>query len=115
MLRYDFPDKWVTQTGESILVAIIRLLNSNQGEKYHAGLLVTYRLAKIFEYKRQTDKTPFINAMQQILPILYNLFKQLLQHPTQESCLLQKLILKIFYCLVQVRTKNTNYALTVCF
>ncbi|KAI6191273.1 D-Importin 7/RanBP7 [Aphelenchoides bicaudatus] len=101
MLRHDFPDKWATQNGESIVVVITRLLSSNQGEKYLAGLYVTYRLAKIFEYKRQTDKGPFILAMQQILPILYNLFKQLLPLPNQESCLLQKLILKIFYCLVQ--------------
>lgn len=103
MLRHDFPDKWFTQSGESIVVVITRLLSSNQGEKYLAGLHVTYRLAKIFEYKRQTDKGPFIQAMQQILPILYNLFNQLLPLPNQESCLLQKLILKIFYCLVQVK------------
>jgi hypothetical protein len=104
MLRHDFPEKWSTQTGESIVDEIVRLLSSNQAEKYLAGLYITYRLTKIYEYKRQIDKKPFVQAMQQILPILFGMFNHLLPVVTQESCLFQKLILKIFYCLVQVFT-----------
>jgi hypothetical protein len=107
MMRSDFADKWATQTGESIVDEILRLLNSGQGDRYLAALLVTYRLTKIYEYKRQVDKGPFSHAMIQVLPILYERFKQLLQVSSQESCLLQKLILKIFYCLVQV-TNSIN-------
>lgn len=102
MLRHDFPDKWATQTGASIVEEIVRLLGSNQTDKYLAGLYITYRLTKIFEYKRQSDKKPFIQAMLQILPILYNMFIHLLPITSIESCMFQKLILKIFYCLVQV-------------
>jgi hypothetical protein len=112
MLRYDFPAKWATQTGASIVNEIIRLLSSNQPEKYLAGLYITYRLTKIFEYKRQNDKKPFILAMQQILPILYNMFTQLLPVAGKESCMFQKLILKIFYCLVQVRSFSD---ILICF
>ncbi|KAI6243880.1 D-Importin 7/RanBP7 [Aphelenchoides fujianensis] len=96
ILRNDFPEKWRAPNGEGVVEEIVRLLKSDDANRNLVAMLITHRLAKIFEYKRNVDKQPFISAMHQILPLLQQRFTQLLSVATQE-----KMILKIFFCMVQ--------------
>ena len=53
-------------------------------------------------YKRQKEKSPLLDTMRQVLPILHKRLDLSISDSTQASCSLQKQILKIFYSLVQV-------------
>ncbi|KAI6227069.1 D-Importin 7/RanBP7 [Aphelenchoides besseyi] len=101
ILRNDFPYKWISPNGGGVIDEIIRLLKSQDANRNLVAMLITYRLAKIYEYKRNVDKQPFDDGMRKILPLLLDRFTQLLRVNSQESCLLQKMILKIFYCMIQ--------------
>ncbi|CAD5229107.1 unnamed protein product [Bursaphelenchus okinawaensis] len=96
ILRHDFPEVW-----PSIVDELTQLYQSNDGASWYAALLVTHRLAKIYEYKRQVDKQPFLVAMNRFLPILYQRFVDIIDDQSQEANVLQKLMLKIFFCLIQ--------------
>ncbi|CAD5234879.1 unnamed protein product [Bursaphelenchus xylophilus] len=96
ILRHDFPEVW-----PGIVDELLRLFSSNEGAAWYTGLLITHRLAKIFEYKRQVDKKPFLETMARLLPVFYARFAAIIDDQSQEANVLQKLMLKIFYCFIQ--------------
>lgn len=65
------------------------------------ALLCLYQLVKRFEYKKPDKRAPLIEAMNLLLPQLHQLFAGLLPELSEQSVLLQKQILKIFYALTQ--------------
>ncbi len=69
--------------------------------KIHFEIMMILNLLYIFRYKKPEERKPVIEAMQVVLPVLYERMQQLLPDSSQESVLLQKLILKIFFALVQ--------------
>lgn len=52
-------------------------------------------------YKKPEEREPLREAMQLLLPLLYQRMVHLLQDPSEASVLVQKLILKVFFALVQ--------------
>lgn len=96
IMRRDFPEKWPGLTGE-----LLPLLTSQDSHALSGALQVLYRLCKIFEYKRQKEKTPLVDFMCKALPILRERLATLIPNQTAPSSFLQKQILKIFYCLIQ--------------
>ena len=56
----------------------------------------------MIRYKKPEERGPLHTAMARLLPVLYGRCVQLLPDPSEASVLLQKLILKIFYALIQV-------------
>lgn len=59
-----------------------------------------------FRYRRVKEKKPLVETMGLLMPMLLERLITLMPDASQESCLLQKLILKIFYGLVQVLNWN---------
>uniref|UniRef100_A0A914MIF9 Importin N-terminal domain-containing protein n=1 Tax=Meloidogyne incognita TaxID=6306 RepID=A0A914MIF9_MELIC len=121
IMRHDFPDKWPSFTLE-----LYPLVSSDKSEELNGALLILHRLCKIFEslvgcraqrtqtwaiprsvfisskrYKRQKERTPLVEFMFKILPIIRERFSTLIENHSSSSCLLQKQILKIFYSFVQ--------------
>uniref|UniRef100_A0A914L4I4 Importin N-terminal domain-containing protein n=1 Tax=Meloidogyne incognita TaxID=6306 RepID=A0A914L4I4_MELIC len=96
IMRHDFPDKWPSFTLE-----LYPLVSSDKSEELNGALLILHRLCKIFEYKRQKERTPLVEFMAKILPIIRERFSTLIENHSSSSCLLQKQILKIFYSFVQ--------------
>uniref|UniRef100_A0A1I8BG76 Importin N-terminal domain-containing protein n=1 Tax=Meloidogyne hapla TaxID=6305 RepID=A0A1I8BG76_MELHA len=96
IMRHDFPDKWPAFTLE-----LYPLFSSEKSEELNGALLILHRLCKIFEYKRQKERTPLVEFMSKILPIIRERLSSLVEIQTSSSCLLQKQILKIFYSFVQ--------------
>jgi len=96
MLKYDFPAQWPGIVGKLIVY-----LNANDGQSLMGALVVLYQLVKNFEFKKQKDRVPLVQAMTVILPIIYERMIHLMPDPSQESAYLQKMVLKIFYALVQ--------------
>lgn len=67
-----------------------------------AGALVCmYQLVKNYEYKKTEERTPLNEAMNLLLPMVYNLIVNLIQDASEQSVLLQKQILKIYHALTQ--------------
>ena len=60
-----------------------------------------YQLVKNYEYKRSEDRGPLNEAMNLLLPVIYRSMLTLLNDPSEQSVLLQKQILKIYYALTQ--------------
>ncbi|VIO88895.1 Uncharacterized protein BM_BM9554 [Brugia malayi] len=94
--RHDFPKNWPYLPQK---VAV--LLHSVDGPSWLGALLVIRRLVKLYEYRRVKEKKPLVETMGLLMPMLLERLITLMPDASQESCLLQKLILKIFYGLVQ--------------
>lgn len=61
-----------------------------------------YQLVKTYEYKRSEDRGPLNEAMKILLPMTYSAMCNLMTDSTSDqSVLLQKQILKIYYALTQ--------------
>ncbi|KFM76182.1 Importin-7, partial [Stegodyphus mimosarum] len=96
IVKHDFPGKW---TG--IVDKISVYLQMNDSNVCMGALLCLYQLVKNFEYKKPEERGPLNEAMNMLLPMIYQRCVQLLQDPSDVSVLLQKQILKIFFALVQ--------------
>uniref|UniRef100_A0A915Q402 Importin N-terminal domain-containing protein n=1 Tax=Setaria digitata TaxID=48799 RepID=A0A915Q402_9BILA len=94
--RHDFPKNWL-----HLPQKVATLLHSVDGPSWLGALLVIRRLVKLYEYRRVKEKKPLVETMSLLMPVLLERLITLMPDASQESCLLQKLILKIFYGLVQ--------------
>ncbi|KHN74638.1 Importin-7 [Toxocara canis] len=96
IMRHDFPKEW-----PHLPQKVTTLLQSVDGPSWLGALLVVRRLVKLYEYRRVKEKKPLVETMGVLLPMLLDRLITLMPDASQESCLLQKIILKIFYGLVQ--------------
>ena len=65
-------------------------------------MVCLYQLVKNYEYKKADERTPLTEAMNLLLPMLYQLMVNLMTDASEQSVLLQKQILKIYHALTQV-------------
>lgn len=65
------------------------------------SLLALYQLVKCYEYRTSDERGPLDDAMNALLPLLYQRCGQLLADPSDLSIQLQKQILKIFFAFTQ--------------
>ncbi|GIY51835.1 hypothetical protein CDAR_477292 [Caerostris darwini] len=96
IVKYDFPGKW---TG--IVDKISVYLQMNDTNVCMGALICMYQLVKNFEYKNAVERGPLNDAMNLLLPMIYQRCAQLTPDPSDVSALLQKQILKIFFALIQ--------------
>lgn len=120
IIKHDFPGRW-TQIVDKISI----YLQNPEGEKIYGALLCLYQLVKNFvyvffiyiwhcvdgmdlllssfcRYKKREDRIPLNEAMHLLLPLTYNLMLRLMPDHSEQSVLLQKQVLKVFYSLIQV-------------
>ncbi|KAH0535773.1 importin-7 [Cotesia glomerata] len=96
IVKHDFPARW-TQIVDKITIYL-----QNPEPTYWPGvLLALYQLVKNFEYKKPEERGPLNEAMTLLFPMIYELIIRLLPDPSEQSVLLQKQILKIFFALTQ--------------
>ncbi|XP_049819869.1 importin-7 isoform X2 [Aethina tumida] len=96
MVKHDFPGRW-TQIVDKISV----YLSNPEPSGWHGALLCLYQLVKNFEYKKADERGPLHEAMNLLLPQLYQLEIRLLPDPSEQSVLLQKEGLKVYFALTQ--------------
>ncbi|XP_076310776.1 importin-7 msk isoform X2 [Tachypleus tridentatus] len=96
IVKHDFPHHW---TG--IVDKILIYLQSPDTSGWMGSLLCLHQLVKNFEYKKPEERVPLNEAMNLLLPMMYQRIVQLLPDQSETSVLLQKQILKIFPALVQ--------------
>lgn len=100
IIKHDFPHKW-TQVVDKISI----YLQNSDPNGWNGSLLCLYQLVKNYEYKKSNERAPLTEAMNLLLPMVYNLMINLLGHDplndNDQFVLLQKLILKIYYALTQ--------------
>lgn len=100
IIKHDFPNRW-TQVVDKISI----YLQNNDVTGWNGAMLCLHQLVKNYEYKKSNERQPLTEAMNLLLPMMYNLMVNLLKHdPLNDNdtfVLLQKLILKIYYALTQ--------------
>lgn len=96
IIKTDFPGRW-PQVVDNISI----YLQNMDVNSWNGALLTMYQLVKTYEYKRSEERGPLNEAMNLLLPMIYNLMVNLLNDPSEQSVLLQKQILKIYYALTQ--------------
>lgn len=96
IIKSDFPGRW-TQIVDKISIYLQNAdINSCTG-----ALMCMYQLVKNYEYKKTNERTPLTECMNLLLPMIYALMLRLMSDATEQSVLLQKQILKIYYALTQ--------------
>lgn len=96
MLKQDYPGKW-----DGVIGFIVQYISSDDPSVWFGGFLAVYQLVKNYEFKQPEDRGPLKDAMKVILPWMSQRCGQCLPDASEPSVLLQKLILKIFYALIQ--------------
>ncbi|XP_037934798.1 importin-7 isoform X2 [Teleopsis dalmanni] len=96
IIKNDFPGRW-PQVVDNISIC----LQNSDVNGWNGGLLVMYQLVKTYEYKRSEERGPLNEAMNLLLPMIYQLMIKIMNDPSEQSVLLQKQILKIYYALTQ--------------
>ncbi|EDW30141.1 GL22608 [Drosophila persimilis] len=96
IIKSDFPGRW-PQVVDNISI----YLQNQDLNGWNGALLTMYQLVKTYEYKRSEERTPLNEAMNLLLPMIYQLIIRLLNEQSEQSVLLQKQILKIYYALTQ--------------
>lgn len=96
IVKHDFPRRW-TQIVDKISI----YLQNPDPSGWSGALLCLYQLVKNFEYKKQEERGPLNEAMNMLFPMIYQLCVRLLPDQSEQSVLLQKQILKIYFALTQ--------------
>lgn len=97
IIKSDFPGRW-TQIVDKISI----YLQNPDVNGWSGALMCMYQLVKNYEYKKTEERTPLTEAMNLLLPMVYNLIINLISSdPSDQSVLLQKQILKIYHALTQ--------------
>ncbi|XP_063546915.1 importin-7 isoform X2 [Cydia strobilella] len=96
IIKHDFPTRW-TQVVDKIHI----YLQNPEPNGWMGALLCLYQLIKNYEYQLAEKRVPLIEAMNLLLPMLYNLIVTLQPDQSAESVLIQKQILKCFYGLIK--------------
>lgn len=97
IIKSDFPSRW-TQVVDKIHI----YLQNHEPNSWMGALLCLYQLIKSYEYHTAEKRVPLIEAMNLLLPMMYNLIVNLQADQSIESVLIQKQILKCFYGLIKV-------------
>ncbi|XP_049885223.1 importin-7 isoform X2 [Pectinophora gossypiella] len=96
IIKHDFPTRW-TQIVDKIHI----YLQNPDANSWMGALLCLYQLIKNYEYHQAEKRVPLIEAMNLLLPMMYNLIVNLQADQSVESVLVQKQILKCFNGLIK--------------
>nr|CAD7399981.1 unnamed protein product [Timema poppensis] len=96
IVKHDFPGRW-TQIVDKISI----YLQNPDAAGWTGALMCLYQLVKNFEYKKPEERGPLNEAMNLLFPMIYQLCVRLLPDQSEQSVLLQKQLLKIFFALTQ--------------
>lgn len=96
IIKHDFPGRW-PQVVDNISI----YLQNPDMNGWNGALITMYQLVKTYEYKRAEERVPLNEAMNLLLPMIYQLMLTLMNNETEQSVLMQKQILKIYYALTQ--------------
>ncbi|PSN35756.1 Importin-7 [Blattella germanica] len=96
IVKHDFPGRW-TQIVDKISI----YLQNPDAAGWTGALMCLYQLVKNFEYKKPEERGPLNEAMNLLFPMMYQLCVRLLPDQSEQSVLLQKQILKIYFALTQ--------------
>lgn len=93
IVRQDFPDKWT-----DIVPKCHAYLSSDNQEAWLGTLMSLHQLSKKYKFKKSDERGPYITAMKDLLPLMYNRMIVVLPNQSEPSVCLQRWMLKIFYC-----------------
>lgn len=97
ILRNDFPGRW-----PQVVDKISIFLQTPEPQKWPGALLALHQLVKIYEYKKKEERAPLYDALNLLLPQVYNIIVQCMENAESNAAAeIRKQILKTFYALTQ--------------
>jgi hypothetical protein len=95
--------KWWSSYKRNFIWWTLPLGNQVEIYKVFRLLITLIRFKFVSRYRKPQERGPLNDAMNMLLPMIYQLCVQLLPDDSEQSVLLQKQILKIYFALTQVR------------
>lgn len=134
IIKYDFPGRWTqivdkisiyfqnpgkfrfkNRIDDFIFTLFYNLVIFTDVNGWSGALVCLYQLVKNYEYKKADERTPLNEAMNLLLPMLYQLQLTLMADASEQSVSLQHKVLKIYHALTQVsltkKKRNINHNL----
>merc|ERR1719394_920109 len=96
IIKHDFPHRW-----PEVVQKISIYLQTPEPENWPGALIVLYQLVKNYEYKKKEDRTPLHEAMNLLLPQIYEIAFRSMNDKSQQITTVRKIILKIYFALTQ--------------
>lgn len=96
IVKNDFPGRW-TQIVDKISI----YLQNPDGHKIYGALICLLQLVKNYEHKKSDHRAPLEEAMILLLPMLRNLMLRVVPDSSEQSAMVQKLVMKIFFSLIK--------------
>ncbi|OON18634.1 Importin-beta protein [Opisthorchis viverrini] len=95
IIKHDFPSRFPEFPDQ-----VKHYLSTSDQNQWHGALVSFYSFVKVFEYKKSDGKHKVASIMKEFLPTLHAAIANLVTTKTEESLMLQLLILKIFFAFV---------------
>lgn len=96
IIKHDFPNKW-----PQVVDKISIYLQTPEPVGWPGALTCLYQLVKNYEYKKKEERGPLNDAMNLLLPLLYEIMVRCLPDQSAELTEVKKSILKIYFALTQ--------------
>ncbi|THD23781.1 Ran-binding protein 7 [Fasciola hepatica] len=92
IISCDYPSRFAEFPGQ-----LKHFLSSADHNQWHGALVCLYAFVKVYEHERNDESKNTAVPMREFLPILQAALSNLINDKSEESRILQVLILKIFY------------------
>jgi len=101
-MKHDYPGRWA-----NVVDKLDLYLKSDNPSHWLGGIIGFSALVKAFEYQK-AEKSPIHAAVKVLLPGIYNVMGHLVQNSSVESIVLQKIVVKSYFKLIQVSINSLN-------
>uniref|UniRef100_A0A095BX74 Importin-7 n=1 Tax=Schistosoma haematobium TaxID=6185 RepID=A0A095BX74_SCHHA len=95
IIRHDFPTRF-----EEFPEQVKHFLESNDRHHLRGALRCLYAFVEVYTYKKNDERANTVSTMQVFLPILYSTLSSLIVEESEDSYVLQTLIIKIFFSFI---------------
>ncbi|CAH8535331.1 unnamed protein product [Schistosoma rodhaini] len=95
IIKHDFPTRF-----EEFPEQVKHFLESGDRHHLRGALRCLYAFMEVYTYKKNDERANTVSAMQVFFPILYSTLSSLVVEESEDSYVLQTLIIKIFFSFI---------------
>ena len=95
--QIDYPGNW-----PGLLPAICANMQQQNTERVYGALFALRMLVKVYEFRKEAERTPLHAAVEQTWPLMAQLVEMLIATPSVEGAELALLAMKVFWSATQI-------------
>ena len=96
IIKHDFPHNW-----PQVVDQVSIYLQAPEPVNWIGALTCLYQLVKNYEYKKKEERAPLHDAMNLLLPMIYEILLRAIPDQSAQITEVKKIILKIYFALTQ--------------